>query len=441
MSKPLEYETSAAASGRTRVRWVICALLFFATTINYLDRQVLGLLKPDLMHELGWTETQYGRIVFAFSLAYMLGLLVVGRVLDVVGSRLGFGIAALLWSLSSMAHALAGSWQSFSVARFALGITEAANFPASIKATAEWFPKRERALATGIFNSGSNVGIIVAAVAVPFIAVHLGWRYAFLLTGAPGLIFVVLWLAMYRRPREHRSVSPTELAHIESDPPDAPGQVRWLSLFPHRQTWAFAAGKFLTDPVWWFFLFWGPSYFNSTYGVKLAGLALPMVIIYIAADVGSIGGGWLSSTMLKRGYSVNRARKTAMLVCACCAAPMAFAGYVHNLWVSIAMISLAAAAHQGWSANLYTLVSDTFPRRAVGSVVGLGGTFGMISSMTASLGIGMVLDALNKNYVPLLTVAGFMYLIALLIIHLLVPTLAPARLDEQPETDTGALRP
>lgn len=415
---------------RSRIRWVICALLFFATTINYLDRQVIGLLKPDLMNELGWTETEYGRIIFAFSLAYMIGLMVVGRILDLVGTRLGFAMAALLWSIASMLHAFAGSWQTFSAARLGLGLTEAANFPASIKATAEWFPKRERALATGIFNSGSNVGIVVAALAVPFIAVHLGWRWVFILTGLPGLIFVTLWLLTFRRPREHPSVSPAELAYIESDPPDAPGKVRWLNLIPHRQTWAFALGKFLTDPVWWFFLFWGPSYFNSTYGVQLAGLALPMVIIYIAADIGSIGGGWLSSALLKRGFSVNAARKTAMLTCACCAAPMAFAAYIHNYHISIALISLAAAAHQGWSANLYTLVSDTFPRRAVGSVVGFGGTFGMLSSTCAALGIGMVLDALNKNYVPLLTVAGFMYLIALVVVHLLVPKLEPARLDD-----------
>ncbi len=419
------------ASPMSRYRWVICALLLFATTINYLDRQVLGLLKPSLMEEFAWTETQYGRIVFSFSLAYMIGLLVVGRILDAVGTRLGFGVAALLWSLASMAHAFAGSWQTFSVARFALGVTEAANFPAAVKATAEWFPKKERALATGIFNSGSNIGIIVAAVTVPFIAAStFGWRAAFVVTGLPGVIFVVLWLTMYRKPREHPRVSPSELAYIESDPPDPPGKVRWLALLPHRQTWAFAAGKFLTDPVWWFFLFWGPSYFASTYGVSLVGLALPMVIIYVAADVGSIGGGWLSSAMLKRGFTVNAARKTAMLVCALCAAPMAFAAFIDNMWVSVALISLAAAAHQGWSANLYTLVSDTFPRRAVGSVVGFGGMFGMISSMTAALGIGILLDALNKNYVPLLTIAGFMYVIALLVIHLLAPRLDPADLAD-----------
>lgn len=413
---------------RSRVRWVICALLLFATTINYLDRQVLGLLAPSLTLEFGWTETQYSWIVFSFQLTYMLGLLLVGRVLDLVGTRMGFAIAALVWSLASMAHAFAGSWQTFAVARMALGVSEAANFPAAVKATAEWFPKRERALATGLFNSGSNIGIIVAALAVPFVAAHFGWRYAFLVTGLPGIVFSILWIAFYRRPHEHRAVSPAELAHIQSDPADPPAKVSWGRLIPHRQTWVFALGKFMTDPVWWFFLFWLPKYFGTTYGVKLTGLALPMVIIYVAADVGSIAGGWLSSSLFKRGFSLNAARKIALLVCACGAVPMVFASYVHNIWVTVAIVSLAAAAHQGWSANLYTLVSDTFPRRAVGSVVGFGGMFGAMSGMIASLVIGRVLDALHGNYVPILTVAGFMYLAALGLMHLLVPRLEPADL-------------
>ncbi len=420
-----------AVGPRTHFRWVICAMLFFATTVNYLDRQVIGLLKPHLQDELGWTDTQYGRIVFAFSLAYMLGLMAMGRVLDLIGTRRGFSLAATFWSLAAMAHAFVTSWIGFSAARFVLGIFEAANFPAAVKATAEWFPKKERALATGLFNAGSNVGVVVAAVSVPFIAVHMGWRWAFILTALPGFMFVVLWLLIYRRPREHSRVNAAELAYIESDPPDPPARVRWAALIPHRQTWAFALGKFLTDPVWWFFLFWAPGYFSDTFDVSLTQLALPMVIIYIAADIGSIGGGWISSRMIKSGFTVNQGRKTAMLICALCVVPMIFASYIPSFWGNVIIISLAAAAHQGWSANLYTLVSDTFPRNATSSVVGFGATFGMLSSTMAAPLTGMLLDAINQNYVPLLTIAGFMYVIALVVIHVLNPRLAPAELPEQ----------
>lgn len=426
-------QTRPAASGGqekpTRFRWVICALLFFATTVNYMDRHVLALLKPHLTEDLAWTETQYGRITFAFSLAYMIGLLVVGRLLDLVGSRRGFSLAATLWSLAAMAHAFVSSWIGFSFARFALGVAEAANFPAAIKATAEWFPKKERALATGIFNSGSNVGVVLAALFVPIITVYMGWRWAFILTAIPGFLFVVVWLWLYRRPREHHRVNSAELAHIESDPVDPTARVRWIELIPHRQTWAYAMGKFLTDPVWWFFLFWAPGYFASTFDVKLSGLALPLVVIYIAADIGSIGGGWVSSTMLKRGFTPNQARKTAMLICALCVVPMIFASYIPSMWGNVTIIALAAAAHQGWSANLYTLVSDTFPRNTVSSVVGFGATFGMLSSTVSQLGIGSLLDAMDLNYVPLLTIAGMMYLIALFVIHVLVPRLEPVRLE------------
>ncbi len=413
---------------RTRVRWTVCGLLLFATTINYLDRQVLSLLAPHLTEEFGWTEVQYGYIVSSFQFAYLIGLLGMGRILDAVGTRLGYGFAAMLWSIASIAHAFVGSWQSFSVARFALGLSEAANFPAAVKATAEWFPKKERALATGIFNSGSNIGIVIAAIFVPIVGHHWGWRHAFWLAGIPGLLFGVIWLILYRRPRQSRRVSDEELAYIESDPADPPSAARWIDLVPHRQTWAFAVGKFMTDPVWWFFLFWLPKFFHSTYGVKLEGLMLPLVIIYVAADIGSIGGGFISSSMLRHGNSLNRSRKTALLVCALCVAPMIFAGYIHDMWVVVGLVALAAAAHQGWSANLYTLVSDCFPRTAVGSVVGMGSMFGALSGLLASLTIGKVLDDMH-NYAPILTVAGFMYLIALLIIHILAPRLAPADLQ------------
>jgi ACS family hexuronate transporter-like MFS transporter len=436
--EPAGPETAAAAAephpglddepgGRmTRYRWVICALLFFATTVNYLDRMVLGILAPRLQQEVGWNEAEYGYINAAFTFSYAIGLLVVGGLMDRWGARKGFGIAVVVWSVAAMGHALARSWQGFAIARASLAFAEAGNFPGAVKTVAEWFPKRERALATGLFNAGSNVGALIAPLVVPFIALHFGWRWAFVATGATGFIWLVFWLGMYRRPEEHPRVSAGELALIRSDPAEPETKIPWVRLFPHRQTWAFAVGKALTDPVWWFFLFWLPKYLSSTYGLNLTGLALPLVIIYLAADVGSIGGGWLSSALIRMGWSVNAARKTAMFVCGACVVPMVLATYIEQLWVTVALISLAAAAHQGWSANLYTLVSDTFPRRAVGSVVGIGGMAGALAGAVASYGIGQVLHLTGGNYVPLLTIAGTAYLVTLLIIHLLVPRLAPA---------------
>ena len=328
-----------------------------------------------------------------------------------------------------MAHAFARNWAGFAVARFALGVSEAGNFPGAVKTVAEWFPKKERALATGIFNAGSNVGAILAPLLVPLILVYLGWQWAFVLTGAAGFLWLIVWLMVYRRPEEHARVTPGELAYINSDPIEPTTKIPWVRLFPHRQTWAFAIGKILTDPVWWFFLFWLPKFLDETYNLTLSGLALPLVIIYVAADVGSIGGGWLSSRLIKNGWSVNAGRKTAMLVCALCVVPMALAPFLQNLWVTVGLIALAAAAHQGWSANLFTLVSDTFPRRAVGSVVGIGGMGGALSGFVASLGIGTVLQLTGGNYVPLLMVGGFAYVTTLVLIHLLSPRLTPAAFD------------
>lgn len=422
---------SGGGEKKTNFRWVICGLLLYATTVNYMDRNVLGLLAPTLEKQIGWTESQYGYIVLAFQLAYAIGFIFVGKFLDTVGTKVGYAVAILVWSLASMSHAYvaAWGWMGFMVARFALGLGESGNFPAAIKTTAEWFPKKERALAAGIFNSGSNVGIIVAALLVPVVTMKIGWKYAFFITGLLDLVWLVLWGLIYRKPEEHPSVSAGELAYIQSDPADAPVRVAWGRLLGYRQTWAFAFGKFMTDPVWWFFLFWLPKFFSSTYHVKLTGLVLPLVVIYVAADIGSIGGGWISSALMKRGWSVNAARKTAMLICAACVAPMCFAVYMKQLWMTVGVVSLAAAAHQGWSANLFTLVSDTFPRRTVGSVVGLGGMFGAVGGMIAAYSIGHVLDAMHDNYVPLLTVAGFMYLITLLGIHLLAPKLEPVALS------------
>lgn len=411
-----------------RYRWVICALLFFATTINYVDRQVLGILATPLQKELGWSESDYGFIATAFTGAYAVGLLIVGRLMDWLGTRKGFSLAIIFWSLAAMGHALARSAFGFGIARFALGLGEAGNFPAAIKTAAEWFPKKERALATGIFNSGSNVGAIVAPLTVPWIAVNYGWQWAFIITGAVGFVWLAFWLVFYRRPEEHPHLSKAELAYIQSDPAEPVTKIPWLRLLPHRQTWAFAAGKFLTDPVWWFFLFWLPKFLNENHGLTLTGLGIPLVIIYVAADFGSIGGGYLSSALIKRGWSVNAGRKTAMLVCALCVVPIIFAVRASNLWVAVTLISLATAAHQGWSANLFTLVSDMFPRRVVGSVVGIGGFAGAVSGMLIATITGLLLQW-TGSYVPIFIFAASAYLIALLIIHLLVPRLESASVE------------
>lgn len=420
-------ETPTAAAGGN-FRWVICALLFFATTINYVDRQVLGILATPLQKELGWSETDYGYIGTAFTGAYAIGLLVVGRVMDWLGTRKGFSIAIVFWSIAAAAHALVSSAFGFGAARFALGLGESGNFPAAIKTVAEWFPKKERALATGIFNSGSNVGAILAPVTVPFITAAYGWREAFIFTGALGFVWLTLWLWLYHRPEEHPRLSRAELNYIQSDPPEPVTKIPWVRLIPHRQTWAFAAGKFFTDPVWWFFLFWLAKFLNENYGLSLSQLSGPLVVIYVAADVGSIGGGWLSSALLKRGWTTNAARKTAMLVCALCVVPIYFAVHASNLWTAVGFISLAAAAHQGFSANLFTLVSDTFPRRAVGSVVGIGGFAGAVGGMIATASVGNLLEW-TKSYTPIFIVAGFAYLFALLLIHLFAPKLEAAPID------------
>lgn len=420
---------AAVTAALSRYRWMICALLFFATTINYLDRMVLGILAPTLQTAIGWNEFEYGIINGAFTAGYAIGMIVVGRLMDRWGTRMGFSLAVTVWSLAAMAHALGRSWATFAVARFTLAFSEAGNFPGAVKTVAEWFPKKERALATGLFNAGSNVGALLAPLLVPVLVAWGGWRWAFILTGALGFIWLVFWLTMYQQPEDHPRVSPGELALIRSDPQEPTVKIPWLQLLPHRQTWAFAAGKFLTDPVWWFFLFWLPKYLHSSYGLTLSGLALPLVLIYLSADVGSIAGGWLSCRLIQRGWSVNAGRKTAMGLCAACIVPMMLAPHIEQLWVTVGLICLAAAAHQGWSANLFTLVSDTLPRRAVGSVVGIGGTAGAVSGFLASLSIGAVLELTGGNYTSLLTIASMAYLVALGVIHLLSPRLEPAKID------------
>jgi ACS family hexuronate transporter-like MFS transporter len=413
-----------------RYRWTICALLFFATTINYVDRQVLGILKPLLSQDLGWNELEYGNIVMAFQLAYAIGLLASGALIDRLGTRLGYAASLIVWSLAAMGHALVHSVAGFSVARFALGLGEAGNFPAATKTVAEWFPKRERALAFGIFNAGSNVGAIITPLVVPFIAVHYGWRWAFIGTGAIGFIWLLFWLPIYRRPEDHKKVSAAELAYIRSDAAETETKIPWRRVFPLRQTWAVAIAKLLTDPVWWFYLFWLADFLKKEYGLSMTQLSLPLIVIYLVADVGSIGGGWLSSTLIKRGKSVNVARKTAMLICALCVLPVSFAVMTSHLWVAVGLISLAAAAHQGWSANVYTLASDMFPRRAVGSVIGIAGMAGALGGLGFSGIVSRILEYTNSNYVPIFMVCGGAYLAALGIVHLLVPQLAPPDLED-----------
>jgi ACS family hexuronate transporter-like MFS transporter len=413
-------------------RWTICALLFFATTINYIDRQVLGILAPTLQQEVGWSEADYGDIVSWFSFAYALGFLGMGRLLDRIGVRRGFAFAIVAWSLAAMSHAFARTAQGFAFARGALGLGESGNFPAAIKATAEWFPRKERAFATGIFNAGSNVGAIVAPLMVPFIALRWGWEWAFIATGALGFVWLAFWLAIYRSPEQQPRLSRGELAYIRSDPVESTASVPWLSLLKHRQTWAFFIGKFLTDPIWWFYLYWLPKFLDAGFGVKLAGLAAPLVAIYLVADVGSVGGGWVSSALIKRGWSVNRGRKTAMLIAALLIVPTMFAPHAGSLWLAVAIVSVAAAAHQWWSANLFTTASDMFPRRAVASVVGIGGFAGAMGGVLFQRATGRILEATNNNYSIIFMVCGLAYVTALLIMHLMVPRLEPARLEGDP---------
>lgn len=401
-------------------------MLLAATTINYIDRQVIGVLAPELQRTFAWSEIEYGYIVTAFQAAYAIGLVSAGAVIDRLGTRLGYALAISIWSLAAMSHALVGSVVGFAAARFALGLGEAGNFPAALKTVAEWFPRRERAFATGIFNSGSNIGAIVAPLVVPIVAVTFGWQAAFMITGVLSVTWIIVWLSMYRTPDVHPGVSPTELALIRSDPQESTTRVPWAQLLRHRQTWAFLVAKFLTDPIWWFFLFWLPKFLNSEYGLSLLGLGAPLVVIYIMADVGSIGGGWLAGRFIKRGWSVNRARKTAMLICGLCVVPVIFAVQAKEVWVAVVLIGLATAGHQGWSANLFTLPSDMFPRRTVASVVGIGGFGGAVGGMLIATFTGFLLEK-TGSYVPVFVMAGSAYLIALVFVHALAPRLEPAR--------------
>ncbi|KAB7763204.1 MFS transporter [Xanthomonas maliensis] len=421
-------ETATRVQPLGRMRWRICALLLAATTINYIDRQVLGVLAPFLQAQIGWNEIQYGYIVTAFQAAYALGLLCSGAIIDRFGTRIGYALAIGIWSVAAMGHALATGVVGFAVARFFLGLGESGNFPAAIKTVAEWFPRRERALATGIFNSGSNIGAIVAPLLVPVIATTLGWQAAFLFTGVLSACWLAVWWFGYHPPERQPGISAAELAHIRSDPPEPVQRLSWLQVLRHRQAWAFVLGKFITDPIWWFFLFWLPKFLHAQYGLSLLQLGAPLIVIFVLADVGSIAGGWIAGRFIARGWSVNRARKSAMLLCALAVVPIVFAARADNLWLAVALIGLATAAHQGWSANLFTLPSDMFPRPMVATVVGIGGFAGAVGGMLIATFIGFLLQA-TGSYVPVFLMASSAYLIALLVVHRLVPRLEPARLD------------
>lgn len=420
------------------LRWTICALVFFATTINYLDRAVISLLKSTLSKELKWDDADYANIEIAFKISYAIGLMLAGRVIDKIGTKKGYSWATGLWSLAAIVHAFAKNVFGFAAARAALGITEAGNFPAAIKTTAEWFPKKERALATGLFNSGANIGAIVAPLTVPFIAVNFGWQWAFVITGLLGLIWLFFWQKYYRTPAMHPKITPEELAYINSDiepleaneTPKAEKKYTWGMLLGYKQTWAFSIGKLLTDPIWWFYLFWLPDFLESQYGLKGTAIALPVAAVYSLSVIGSVGGGWIPLKLISKNWPVFRARKTSMLMYAFLVIPILFAQYLGsiNMWLAVLVIGIAAAAHQAWSANIFTTVSDMFPKHTVGSVTGIGGMFGAIGGILLSLLVQKNLfvhyRAIGKieiAYYIMFAVCALSYLLAWLIMHILVP--------------------
>ncbi len=423
-------------------RWVICSLIFFATTVNYLDRAVISLLKPNLTAEFKWNDGDYANVEIAFKIAYSLGLLFAGRLIDKLGTKMGYFFSTLLWSISAVCHAFASGTLGFGVVRSALGLSEAGNFPAAIKTVAEWFPKKERALATGIFNSGSNIGAIVAPLTVPFLAVTWGWRWAFVITGAVGFIWLILWLYFYEIPARQKRLSKTELAYINSDPDEhdrtdkltGEPKASWLKLLSYRQTWAFSTGKFLTDPIWWFYLFWLPDFLGSQYGLKGTAIAIPVALVYTISTIGSVFGGYLPKLLIDRNWSLFKARKMSMLIYAIAVVPIVFAQILGsvNMWLAVIIIGLAASAHQAWSANIFTTVSDMFPKKVVGSVTGIGGMFGSIGSVLLSLLVQKrlfvhyrAIHQIETAYYIMFFVCGGAYLLAWCIMHFLVPKLKP----------------
>ncbi|HTK19732.1 MAG TPA: MFS transporter [Mucilaginibacter sp.] len=426
-------------------RWVICALIFFATTINYLDRAVISLLKSTLTADFKWNDADYANIEIAFKIAYSVGLLYAGRLIDKLGTKMGYFFSTLLWSASAVLHALVNSTMGFAVVRSALGLSEAGNFPSAIKTVAEWFPKKERALATGIFNSGANIGAIIAPLTVPFIAAAWGWRWAFVITGSIGFIWLVLWLIFYEIPTRQIRLSKSELEYINSDADEkdhtAQAQegekISWRKLLSYKQTWAFSIGKFLTDPIWWFYLFWLPDFLESQYGLKGTAIAMPVALVYTISTFGSIYGGYLPKSLIEKSWPVFKARKTSMLIYAFAVIPIIFAQILGsiNMWLAVVIIGLAASAHQAWSANIFTTVSDMFPKKAVGSVTGIGGMFGSIGSVLLSLLVQKNLFVHYRSihhievaYYIMFFVCGGAYLLAWCIMHFLVPRMKPVDL-------------
>ncbi|MCS6967867.1 MAG: MFS transporter [Cytophagales bacterium] len=403
-------------------RWRILALLFFATTINYIDRQVIGILAPTLQKEIGWNEVEYSQIVMAFQIAYALGMASTGYLLDRFGVRLGFAVAIATWSLAGMAHALARSVTGFAAARFMLGIGEAANFPACLKTVSEWFPSKERALATGIFNSGSNIGAILAPLIVPWITLQLSWQWAFILTGALGFVWLLFWLPSYRQPEQRPAIPTAELAYIKEEKTPSEEKISWRQLLSFRQTWTLCFVRFITDPVWWFFLFWIPKFLYARYSLQLQALSMPLIVLFLVADAGSIAGGWLSSFWLKKGYSLDFARRTTLLVCALLAAPVALASQMPSAASAVAIIALAAASYQGWSANIFTIITDLYPSKAVASMSGLAGMSGAIGGSVFSYLIGYLLEK-TGNYTLIFSAAGVIFALAWAVLRLLIPTL------------------
>ena len=411
-----------------RFRWVICGLLFVAMVFNYIDRQMIGILKPTLQKEFGWSELTYGDIVFYFQLAYAASYLLFGRLVDWIGARLGYAGAFIIWTIGHMSHAAVRTASGFILARMVLGVGEGGGFPSGVKAVCEWFPKHERAFATGLFNAGTNIGAIITPLIVPLIAIDwgMGWRATFIITGLAGLLWLAAWLLIYRLPQNHPRVGAAELALIESDPAEVSFRPSWLAVARTPETWAYAAGKFLIDPIWWMFLFWLPDFFARRHHLDLKSFGPPLVVVYLMSDIGSVAGGWMSGQLLKRGLSLNAARKLTMLLCAILVLPVAFASLVSSLWAAVAIIGLATAAHQGFSANLYTLPSDVFPRGAVGTVIGIGGTAGAIGGMLMAKYASGVLQAVG-SYTPIFVVAAGAYGLALLVVHLITPRYAPAK--------------
>ena len=420
-------QTSSERSQEARMapaghyRWVVIGLLFVITTINYMDRNLLGVLKPTIQGDLHFNESEYGDIVFAFSMAYAAGYAGMGAFTDKVGIRIGLAVAAMIWSAASTAHGLITSVSGFAIARVFLGLGEGGNFPTCIKSVATWFPVRDRALATGVFNSGSNIGGLLAPIIAAFVTANWGWQTAFYVTGGVGFVWVVFWFVMYRAPEQHPKVSPAELAYIQSDPEVPMKKVPWAKLLTYAGTWTYMLGAILTNPVWWFYNNWVPSFLFSKFNVNLMALGLPLVVIYLMTDVGSVGGGWLSGRLIKAGLGVFTARKLALLVCALCTVPVFLAPMVDSIWIAVLLIGLAMAAHQGFSANLFTLVSDTMPKNAVAGAVGLGGCISSILSGFSAVVIGHVLDATHNNYTLVFFAGAGAYVVATLVVHFMLP--------------------